>query len=147
MCSSNNLVYCLVFGSLATGNCCDSRRLERRCQSITTERQFNDFWGILRSGETRNTQVCSYPTLKKKSWHRSQHGNLHLRNILVYGGRVSGIIDWETGGWYPEYWGFMKGLNAGFKGSKDWSDYLRRVTRDYAFEWSIDMHLDRLIKK
>jgi len=31
------------------------------------------------------------------------HGDLNPRNILVEEGHVSGIIDWEQSGWYPEY--------------------------------------------
>ncbi|QPG97842.1 hypothetical protein C2857_006930 [Epichloe festucae Fl1] len=25
---------------------------------------------------------------------------------MVHNGRISGIIDWESAGWYPEYWEF-----------------------------------------
>ncbi|OJT11330.1 hypothetical protein TRAPUB_12130 [Trametes pubescens] len=32
------------------------------------------------------------------------HADLAARNILVKNGRLSGIIDWEYSGWYPEYW-------------------------------------------
>ncbi|KAI8996290.1 kinase-like domain-containing protein [Trametes punicea] len=32
------------------------------------------------------------------------HADLHPGNILVKDGRLSGIIDWEHAGWYPEYW-------------------------------------------
>jgi hypothetical protein len=32
------------------------------------------------------------------------HCDLVPRNILVYGTRITGIIDWEFAGWYPEYW-------------------------------------------
>ncbi|KAE8332238.1 kinase-like domain-containing protein [Aspergillus sergii] len=32
------------------------------------------------------------------------HGDLHLANIMVNNGSVTGILDWEFGGWYPEYW-------------------------------------------
>ncbi|CAE7188698.1 hypothetical protein P3342_008984 [Pyrenophora teres f. teres] len=32
------------------------------------------------------------------------HADLNMRNILVDGaGKVSGIVDWECAGWYPEY--------------------------------------------
>lgn len=37
------------------------------------------------------------------------HGDLNLRNILVDGnGKISGIVDWECAGWYPEYWEYTK---------------------------------------
>ena len=32
------------------------------------------------------------------------HGDLSSSNILVRGGMVVGVIDWEMAGWYPEYW-------------------------------------------
>ena len=34
-----------TFGSLGTGFCRDSRKMERQCPSITSERQFNEFLG------------------------------------------------------------------------------------------------------
>jgi aminoglycoside phosphotransferase (APT) family kinase protein len=37
------------------------------------------------------------------------HADLNLRNILVDEmGRISGIVDWECAGWYPEYWEYTK---------------------------------------
>ncbi|KAI0633104.1 kinase-like protein [Trametes polyzona] len=32
------------------------------------------------------------------------HADLAARNVLVKDGRLSGIVDWEFAGWYPEYW-------------------------------------------
>ncbi|KAE8311195.1 hypothetical protein BDV41DRAFT_578857 [Aspergillus transmontanensis] len=31
------------------------------------------------------------------------HGDLRLANIMVNNGNVTGIVDWEFGGWYSEY--------------------------------------------
>lgn len=40
---------------------------------------------------------------------RFTHADLCPRNIIVDdNGRVSAIIDWEFGGWYPEYWEYTK---------------------------------------
>jgi aminoglycoside phosphotransferase (APT) family kinase protein len=38
------------------------------------------------------------------------HGDLAPRNILVEEGRISGIVDWEQAGWYPEYWEYVKAM-------------------------------------
>lgn len=38
------------------------------------------------------------------------HGDYALHNILVHKGRVTGWIDWESAGWYPEYWEFTTPL-------------------------------------
>jgi aminoglycoside phosphotransferase (APT) family kinase protein len=32
------------------------------------------------------------------------HGDLSSLNILVAGNNIVGIIDWETAGWFPNYW-------------------------------------------
>ncbi|CAJ2508393.1 Uu.00g134190.m01.CDS01 [Anthostomella pinea] len=32
------------------------------------------------------------------------HGDLSSLNIVVRGDKVTGIIDWETSGWFPSYW-------------------------------------------
>ncbi|KAH9876024.1 hypothetical protein IAQ61_003489 [Plenodomus lingam] len=38
------------------------------------------------------------------------HVDLNMRNILVDENmRLSGIVDWECAGWYPEYWEYTKG--------------------------------------
>lgn len=40
------------------------------------------------------------------------HGDLRLQNIMVKDGCVSGVLDWEFSGWYPEYWEFSKALHV-----------------------------------
>ncbi|KAF7122517.1 hypothetical protein CNMCM5793_000542 [Aspergillus hiratsukae] len=36
------------------------------------------------------------------------HADLHPSNIVIDRGRLSGIVDWECAGFYPEYWEFTK---------------------------------------
>ena len=55
-----------------------------------------------------------------------------------------GLIDWEAGGWYPEYWEYVKGLNN-VEEVKDWWRYLIRIVGDYSSEWSFDVLIDREI--
>ncbi|KAF2463567.1 kinase-like protein [Lindgomyces ingoldianus] len=38
------------------------------------------------------------------------HGDLKHHNIMVHDGRISGLIDWESAGWYPDYWEFTTAL-------------------------------------
>ena len=40
------------------------------------------------------------------------HGDLHPRNIIIKDNTIAGIIDWELGGWYLEYWEYVKGVNS-----------------------------------
>lgn len=38
------------------------------------------------------------------------HGDLKHHNIMIHNGHISGFIDWESAGWYPEYWEFTTAL-------------------------------------
>jgi len=41
------------------------------------------------------------------------HSDLFFSNVLVDGGRLSGIVDWECAGFMPEYWEFTKAMRSG----------------------------------
>ncbi|KAI0839737.1 kinase-like protein [Hypoxylon sp. FL0890] len=67
---------------------------------FSTEDEFNK---ILRSPHI--------PDVMHRSGHQIvfTHGDINMRNILVdKNGRLSGIVDWETAGWYPDYWEYTK---------------------------------------
>ncbi|KAK2611740.1 hypothetical protein N8I77_005064 [Diaporthe amygdali] len=36
------------------------------------------------------------------------HGDIAPRNIRVKRGKITGLIDWEFAGWYPEYWEYTR---------------------------------------
>ncbi|KAK2763869.1 hypothetical protein FQN54_009487 [Arachnomyces sp. PD_36] len=36
------------------------------------------------------------------------HADLNPANVLIHNGRLSGFVDWEFAGWYPEYWEYTK---------------------------------------
>ncbi|EKM50098.1 uncharacterized protein PHACADRAFT_264634 [Phanerochaete carnosa HHB-10118-sp] len=67
------------------------------------------------------------------------HGDFHPRNIMVVDQpdgnvSVSGIIDWEMAGWYPEYWELYKALNTRDireEGDSDWWDILPAAILGY----------------
>lgn len=46
--------------------------------------------------------------------HRSvfTHGDLSTMNIFARGDTITGIIDWETAGWLPEYWEYTSNWHA-----------------------------------
>ncbi|KAF5334053.1 hypothetical protein D9758_017518 [Tetrapyrgos nigripes] len=35
------------------------------------------------------------------------HGDLNPRNVMVEDGHVVGVVDWDTFGWYPDFWEIM----------------------------------------
>ncbi|KFY23059.1 hypothetical protein V493_06131 [Pseudogymnoascus sp. VKM F-4281 (FW-2241)] len=40
------------------------------------------------------------------------HGDLFFSNVLVDGGRLSGLVDWEGAGFMPAYWDFIKAMRT-----------------------------------
>jgi aminoglycoside phosphotransferase (APT) family kinase protein len=54
------------------------------------------------------------------------HADFSPRNILVEGGRVTAILDWEYAGWYPEHWEYIQALRQ-LKPMPDWPEYLSRI--------------------
>ncbi|KAL1977785.1 hypothetical protein VTN31DRAFT_644 [Thermomyces dupontii] len=99
--------------------CIDCRMWKRKSPTyMTSEAQFNEF---LLSGNSRPGMEPYIEFIRPmfREDHRTvlTHGDLHPRNILAIkeergGIRITGLIDWETGGAYPEYWEFVKSLNT-----------------------------------
>lgn len=54
------------------------------------------------------------------------HADFSPRNILVEGGQVTAILDWEYAGWYPEHWEYIHELRQ-LKPVPDWPEYLPRI--------------------
>lgn len=68
------------------------------------------------------------PDLSHRSDHDIvfTHGDINMRNLLFKDGRISGIVDWETAGWYPEYWEQTK-CHYSVKRTTRWLDVVDRV--------------------
>lgn len=76
------------------------------------------------------------------------HGDLHPRNIIVEGDsmHITGIVDWESGGGYPEYWEYVKALQTGFdEEAPDWHLSLPDAIVTYAEEYAKDLAIDRMV--
>ncbi|KAL9615828.1 MAG: hypothetical protein Q9160_009226 [Pyrenula sp. 1 TL-2023] len=54
------------------------------------------------------------------------HGDLKHHNILFHKGHISGFVDWESAGWYPEYWEFTTALRFCRKNFW-WYDFVSRL--------------------
>lgn len=54
------------------------------------------------------------------------HGDLAQHNILVKDGRITGLLDWEYAGWYPEYWDYIKFFERPCKHG-DWKDRAKEI--------------------
>ncbi|GAA6013645.1 hypothetical protein JCM10207_004801 [Rhodosporidiobolus poonsookiae] len=65
---------------------------------------------LLESLSRGHSSRQQYKKLVKPELHKYKrrplvlvHGDLHAGNILVHEGKISGIVDWERAGWYPEW--------------------------------------------
>lgn len=72
------------------------------------------------------------------------HGDFALHNILVHDGHVSGWIDWESAGWYPDYWEFTTPLRWA-SSYPEWRDLLLRLGgAQYEAELECELAIRRL---
>ncbi|KAF1345058.1 kinase-like domain-containing protein [Delphinella strobiligena] len=53
------------------------------------------------------------------------HGDLSSLNVLVKGETITGIVDWETAGWYPSYWEYTTASQVNFR-NQFWAAYIDR---------------------
>ncbi|KAJ4293709.1 hypothetical protein N0V88_005217 [Collariella sp. IMI 366227] len=148
------------FGSFASAICRDNRREQRtNTVPIQTEAQFNDFL-CHHSGRTVTPWIRMIRSAMRDN-HRlvMTHGDIHPRNIMVAweggeeedtgrGGeeklRVTALIDWETSGWYPEYWEFVKAFSTiGMRGKMvSWLEYL---PTEAIGTWPVELSVDSLL--
>jgi aminoglycoside phosphotransferase (APT) family kinase protein len=102
--------------------------------------------------EAAFSRELMFPDDPARRGHRTvfTHGDLNARNILVdrvplsdgtKGWRVSGIVDWETAGYYPEYWDYTKAMFEGFRWSTRHNDLIKEVFGafgDYSRELDVE---------
>jgi serine/threonine protein kinase len=66
------------------------------------------------------------------------HGDLRPENILMHNGRLSGLIAWETGGWFPEYWDSVTGR---FQRSERFKEVMGRILPKYEDEYEVQYEI------
>jgi hypothetical protein len=91
--------------------------------------------------EASFSQLLRYSDEPSRRGHKTvfTHADLNPRNILVdrfvrsdgsRGWRVTGIVDWENSGYYPEYWDCTKAMFEGFRWSWRYNHMIESVFRD-----------------
>jgi aminoglycoside phosphotransferase len=74
------------------------------------------------------------------------HADLNPRNILVdERGRITGIVDWECAGWYPEYWEYTKAHFAVRYTIRWLADVVDQVFPSYRQELYVENMLSDLV--
>jgi hypothetical protein len=137
----------------------DCRRHIREATNLSSEKEFNDFL-LVPLLPRISSQHCELLRSKMKDDHRIvfTHGDLHPRNIMVARDTeaetvtITGLLEWELGGWYPEHWEYVKALNtlSTLDGDEDtaladWWMYLPPVITSYDAEWALDYVLEGVV--
>ncbi|KAI0076573.1 hypothetical protein K474DRAFT_1218425 [Panus rudis PR-1116 ss-1] len=66
------------------------------------------------------------------------HGDLLPHNFLMKDGRLTGMVDFECSGWFPEYW---EVTGAAWSQAGEWRDMFTRMFPQYREELEIEEHL------
>jgi hypothetical protein len=56
--------------------------------------------------------------------------------------RLSGIIDWETAGYYPDYWDCTKSMFEGFRWRRRHNEMMQGVFREFG-DYSEELTIER----
>lgn len=103
----NRSAFCIA--SASGGRIQDPRTSSSGCGPYHTEADFNR--QISRG--CYEALVKAIPdALSKTHQINFTHADLFPSNILVDGGRLSGIVDWQFAGFYPDYWEYTKTMRA-----------------------------------
>ncbi|OSD00301.1 hypothetical protein PYCCODRAFT_1446288 [Trametes coccinea BRFM310] len=102
--------------------------------------------------EAAFSAMMRFPDDPARRGHRIvfTHADLNARNILIdravhadgrHGWGVSGIVDWETAGFYPEYWDYTKAMFEGFRWTWRYVNMVKDVFSalgDYSQELNVE---------
>ena len=103
--------------------------------------------------EAAFSQVVRFSDDPARRGHKTvfTHADLNPRNILVdritrpdgtTGWEVSGIVDWESAGHYPEYWEYTKAMFEGFRWPKRYNDVIHGVFKEFG-DYSQELDVEK----
>ncbi|OWT42296.1 phosphotransferase enzyme family protein [Pochonia chlamydosporia 170] len=64
------------------------------------------------------------------------HGDLQRKNVIIRENGEVVLIDWETAGWYPEYWEYAMAVFACGAWQDDWHEFIGQVLVEYPTEYA-----------
>jgi hypothetical protein len=83
--------------------------------------EYNDYW-IKRS----KLDITAAPHVGTSTQIVLAHGDLNGANIIVKNGEIAAILDWDTFGWYPDFWELIP-PRIWVKGGKGWLEAMDRT--------------------
>ena len=132
--------------------CRDSRQYIRASAGcISTEMEFKAF--LVSTAQKLNPVYLDLITSTLGTSHQivMTHSDLRPENILVSLSaantiKITGLVDWELSGAYPEYWEYVKALTGVKWSLSDWYSYLPiDILGKHDNAWRQDLLIDRLV--
>ncbi|ESZ99421.1 phosphotransferase enzyme family protein [Sclerotinia borealis F-4128] len=132
--------------------CRDLRRHVRTSVGrISTEMEFKTF--LISTRRELNPVYCDLITSTLSTNHQivMTHSDIRPENILVLytapnAIRITGLVDWELSGAYPEYWEYVKALAGVTWSLSNWCSYLPTdIIGSHIDAWRQECLIDRLV--
>lgn len=118
-------------GSITRGPLRDHPLLSGKSGPFDSIKSFNDYFQFamlpnIPLADRQFEDPCRH-LLADDGAIRFCHGDLHFGNVMISDDpsqprMVTGIIDWEEAGWYPEYWEYCKMRMVICEETKFWED-------------------------
>ncbi|KAI1052770.1 hypothetical protein LB505_013634 [Fusarium chuoi] len=130
-----------AISNVVGGPCYDYRIVA--CNDYDKER--GDFFGPFIDEEEFNNalRTPALPDVFHSTGHDIvfTHSDINMRNILMHNGRISGIVDWENSGWFPDYWEYTK-AHFVTKLNKRWLAVVDQVFETFG-DFKLDLAIER----
>jgi aminoglycoside phosphotransferase (APT) family kinase protein len=128
-----------LFADTSGGRMVDHRIPDGGCGPFNTEADFNNHLCHDGVGPDLKLAIASVHSRKHKPYFT--HSDLHQTNILVEGGQLSGIVDWECAAFKPEYWEFTKAM-YGVWGHEHMEGMMRRA---FGYQYSEELEAEQAL--
>lgn len=111
-------------------------RLELLCHEGWSNEEKFEKWLLERVGYGLGTSVARWRCRRGiKEWHSKKketrfvltHGDLSPRNIMIDGGKITGIVDWDNAGFYPEWAEYAFAMVLGHEIESWWRPVLEEL--------------------
>lgn len=132
-------------GSCSGGPAYDHRITNMKtCGPFSSVGEFHDFLVAPIKNSPRPEWVKKFRDLLPDTHSVNfAHADISWENILVEPetGEVTGILDWEMAGFWPEWWEYRKAL-CGARSQPWWFKVLKEIMQEYPSETEADMDIE-----
>ena len=112
--------------------------------TLDSARDFHTHLGhdFVVKSEQHHEARSRFEAMGKRLYHTTfTHSDIAPSNILVSKGKIAAIIDWETAGWYPEYWDYTRWAVSNYRSPQRWHEFRDEILTLYADELWVENYL------